>query len=287
MLCAASFGLRGEEPAAAIGKQRAARLAVAWDVRDIDHSLLGPIRFAVQKNALATAAGSDRILSQVFVSCQKNLGTIAIELTNAAASDPAGGLRPMETPRLVCRSPGPAGDGGLVRSDLAAKWEINALGDALARGLSPSELRRCASIEVLQSVAPPPGSPQKSQPIPMEVTPYDRAIDSVFAACGEKSAFSSREPAPPAAAPAARSESAPERSPGAATSSGAWKPARTVAKGKTNVRAAPDVDAAIVATLDPGTKVRVRPASMPWWEARPRSGEGFRGYIRQDRLALE
>ena len=287
ILCAASIPLHGEEPAAAIGKQRAARLAIVWDVRDIDHALLGPIRVAVQRSAIATIAGSDKILSQSFVSCQKSLGTIAIELTNASASDLAGGLRPMEMPRLVCRSPGPGGDGSLVRSDLAAKWEINALGDALARGLPPSGLRRCVSIEVLQSVAPPPGSAQKSQPIAMEVTPYDRALDSVFTACGEASAFASREQAPAAVPPVVRSEPAPERSPGAASAAVTWKPARTIAKGKTNVRVAPDVDSAVVVTLDPGTKVRVRPASPPWWEVKPRSGEGFRGYIRQDRLTLE
>ena len=287
LLLAASFPLHGEEPVVTIGKQLAARSATEWDVHDIDHKLLGPIRFAVQKSAVTTPVGSDKILSQVFVSCQKSTGRIAIELTNAPGSDPAGGLKPTIMPRLVCNSPGPRADASLVRSDLSAKWEISPLGDVLTRGLSPAELRRCVSIDVLQSVVQPPGSSAGSQRIAMEVTPYDRALDSVFAACGETTAYAPAGETPRAAPPVARSGSAPEKGPRAQSAEAPWKPARTIAKGRTNVRAAASLDSAIVTKLDPGTKVLVRRTTAPWWEVKARDGAAFRGFVRQDRLASE
>ncbi len=279
--------MHGEEPAVSIGKQRAARSATEWDVKDIDHAQLGPIKFAVQRSAVTTTVGSEKILSLVFVSCQKSSGKIAIELTNAAGSDPAGGLRPTEMPRIVCSSPGPRGTGNLVKGDLAAKWEMSSLGDTLTRGLSPSELRRCASIDVLQSVALPPGLPQSSKRIAMEITPYNRALDSVFTACGEKTAFAPADQAPPAAPPVARPAPAPESGPSTASADAPWRPARTIAKNRSIVRAAASLDSPIVIKLDPGKKLLVRRTSAPWWEVKPRGGAGFRGYIREDRLVLE
>jgi hypothetical protein len=260
-LCAASLPLHGEEPVVAIGKQHAARSAIEWDTHDTDHPLLGPIKFAAQRSAVATTVPGEKILSRVFVSCQKSSGKIAIELANAPESDLAGGLRPMELPRLVCSSPGARRNGGLVESDIAAKWEIASLGDTLARGLSPSELRRCVSIEVLQSVALPQGSAQRSQGIAIEITPYSRTLDSIFVACGETTAF--------------------------ASAGAVWKPARTAAKGRTNVRASASQDSPLITKLEPGTKILVRETSTPWWEVKPKSGEGFRGYIRKDRIAFE
>lgn len=289
VLLAASLPLHGDERAVSLGKERAARSAIEWEVKDIDHSLLGPIRFAVQKSAVTTVAGSEKILSQVFVSCQKNDGKAAIELTNAPGSDLAGGLRPTEMPRLVCSSPGPGDGSRLAKRDVAAKWEMSSLGDTLARGLSPSELRRCVSIEVLQSVALPAGAPRKSQRIAMEIPPYNRALDAVFVACGEKSAFGpeaqASAAAPPVAPPAGRP--APEGGPAVASAEAAWKRARTTPKGRTIVRAAADLDAPIVIKLDRGTRILARRASAPWWEVKPRGGTGFRGYIREDRLVFE
>lgn len=267
IFCAAGFPAQGEEPVVAIGKQRAARSAIAWVVHETDHAHLGPIRFAARKEAVTTATtGSERILSQVYISCQLGLGIVAIELTNAAASDPAGGLRPTDMPRLVCSSPAPGRDGGTVQSDLAARWEIRPLGDVLARELLPADLRRCVAIDVLQSVALPAGSPQKSQQIAMEVLPYDRALDAVFTACGETTAFAPLENTPAAAQ---------------------WKFARTVAKGRTYVRAAASVDAALVVKLEPGTKVLARRVGSSWWEVKPRSGKGVLGYIRESRLDFD
>src|SRR5471032_3157982 len=192
MLCvpiAASIPSHGEEPVVSIGKQRAAAAAIEWDVRDVSHPLMGPIKTAVQKNAITTAVKGGKVLSQAFVSCQKNNGKISIELANAPESDARTGLGPVDLPRLVCNSPRPQGDGVLVKTDLAASWEIGGLGDALARGLSPAALRRCASIDVLQNVALPKGWSQESLRIAMEITPYARPLDAVFAACGETTAF--------------------------------------------------------------------------------------------------
>ncbi|NJD87642.1 MAG: SH3 domain-containing protein [Betaproteobacteria bacterium] len=269
LFCAASLPSRGEEPVVAMGKQRAERSTVQWDARDIQHPLLGPIRFAAPRTAAATAVTGGKVLSTVYVSCQKESGKVAIELSNAPDSDPAGGLRPTQAPRLVCASPG-KGAGGLVKKEIAVKWEVRPLGDALARGIAAAELRRCVSIDVLQRVALPGSSPPKSQPIAMEIAPYDRALDSVFTACGEASAYAPPQPSP---------DAQPAASP--------WKPAHTTTKGRTNVRATTSVDSAIVAKLAPGTAVLARQTTPSWWEVRPRKGQGFRGYIREDRLAFD
>ena len=183
--CAVSIPSHCEEPVVSIGKQRAAGAAIEWEVRDVHHPLLGSIKYARQRSDVVTAVRNEKIFSLAYISCQKSSWKVAIELTNAPASDPAGGLGPTDLPRLVCNSPSPKGDGALVKSDLAASWEISTLGDTLARGLSPSALRRCVSIDVLENVALPPGWPQASQPIAMEITPYNRQLDSVFEACGE------------------------------------------------------------------------------------------------------
>jgi hypothetical protein len=283
LLFAAGVPARGEAPVVSAGKQLAARSGVEWDAHDIDHPVLGPIKYAVQRTAVATPAGNGKILSLAFVSCQKASGRIAIELTNASGSDLAGGLAPMETPRLVCNGPRPGARAGMAKSDIAAKWEISPLGDTLARGLSPADLRRCASIDVLQSVAPPPGSAEKSQRIAMEITPYGEALDSVFAACGEKTAYAPAQPVTPAAQPAP----APASAPRVDSTEAPWKPARTAAVRRTNVRAAGSLGSAIVVKLAPGTKLLAQKTSTAWWKVRPRSGAGFQGYIRQDRLVFE
>lgn len=272
--CLASAPSQGEEAVARIGKQRASTSSVEWDVKDVSHPALGPIRFASRKAAVATRAGDETIVSQVFVSCQKGNGKIALEFSNAFASNPAGGLGPREIPLLTCYSPDPKVAGAMLMREVAAKWEISNLGDTLARGLSPSELRRCVSIDVLQDVALPAGSAQASQQVLMELLPYGRALDAVFAACGERTAFGS--------APVSPADSA-KPTPAAAQ----WKPARTVAKGGTNVREAARVDSPLVVKLAPGTKLLVLHASTDWWTVKPRSGTGFSGYVRRDRLVFE
>src|SRR5882672_10184867 len=132
--CAASVTLHAQDaPTTAIGKRLAAESGVRWTVRDTRHPLLGSIKFAVQEKDIATTVGKDRILSLTYISCQKTPEKIAIELINAPSTAPARGLGPVDLPRLVCTRPGP--QGGLVKSDLAASWEIGVLGDTLARGL--------------------------------------------------------------------------------------------------------------------------------------------------------
>lgn len=271
MLCAACLaGLpsRGEEAVVTIGKQRASASAVEWEVRDVNHPRLGPIKFASRRTAVATPVGSETIVSQSYVSCQKSTRKIAVELSNAFVSNPAGGLGPREMPRLTCYSPDPRVAGALAMSELSPKWEVNNLGDALAHGLAASELRRCVSIDVLQDVALPAGGTQGSQQVLMELLTYSRALDTVFAACGEKTAYAARAADPPPAA-------------------ADWRRARTIAKGRTNVRAAASVDSALVVALAPGLPLLAQRASTDWWAVRARSGSGFSGYIRGDRLVFE
>jgi len=257
MLClplAASMPAHCQDPLVPLGKQRAAASATEWDVRDVNHPLMGPIKAAVQRRSVVTVAGSAKILSLAFVSCQKSTGKIAIELANAAEGDARGGLGPVDLPRLVCNSPGPQGDGVLVKSDLAASWEISTLGDTLARGLSPAALRRCVSIDVLQNVALPPASPVKSQKIAMELTPYAKELDAIFTACGEATAFAPEVPPVPAQ-PVARIEPSPSLEPspkgerGARSGDARWKPARTVSKGRTNIRAGDNLKSPVVTQL--------------------------------------
>jgi len=175
MLCAACLaGLpsRGEEAVATIGKQRASASSVEWEVRDVDHPRLGRIKFASRKAAVVTPAGSETIVSQSYVSCQKSSRRIAVEFSNAFASNPAGGLGPRVWPRLTCYSPAPRGAGTLAMSELSPKWEVNDLGDALAQGLATAELRRCVSIDVLQDIALPAGSAEGSRQVLMELLTY-------------------------------------------------------------------------------------------------------------------
>jgi hypothetical protein len=239
------------------------------------------------------------VLSLAFVSCQKSTGKIAIELANAAENDARGGLGPVDLPRLVCNSPKPQGDGALVKSDLAASWEISTLGDALARGLSPAALRRCVSIDVLQNVALPPASPVKSQKIAMELTPYGRQLDAIFTACGETTVFAPEERPVPAVAQAAKLEPPPKLGPspglepppkgerGAQSGDARWKPARTVSKGRTNIRAGDNLKSPVVTQLPPGVKILVQETSADWWKVKSGGRASFSGYIRRDRVVFE
>jgi len=288
-----------EDAVASIGKQRAAGSATEWDVRDVNHPLMGPIKAAVQRRSVVTAAGSAKVLSLAFVSCQKSTGKIAIELANAAEGDARGGLSPVDLPRLVCNSPRPQGDGALAKSDLAASWEISTLGDALARGLSPAALRKCVSVDVLQNVALPPAAPVKSQKIAMELTPYGKELDAIFTACGEMTAFAPEErPAtaqpqvarvepPPKLEPPPKFEASPKSDKGAPSGDAQWKRARTIAKGRTNIRATDGLNSAVVTQLPPGVRILVQETSAEWWKVKSGGRASFSGYIRKDRVVFE
>jgi len=231
--------------------------ALQWDVRDVEHPRMGAIKVAVPRDPVVTSVGKDKIDSLVFFSCEKKARKIAIELANASESDTHGGLPPKEMPKLVCNTQ-------QARSELAATWEVSEIGDALARGLSPSALRQCGSIDVFQNVALPKGWGQASQRIELVLPPNAKELESVFAACGEAKAVASS----------------------ARESDAAWKPARTTGKGRTNVRAGPDLDSAVVVQLAPNERVLVQSTSTEWWKVKPRKGDAYRGYIRQDRLAF-
>jgi hypothetical protein len=284
LACVAAYG---EEAVVALGKQRAAQSTLRWDVRDASHPRMGSIKVAVPRNSIVTPVRNRKIVSLVFFSCEKTAEKIAIELANASESDARGGLGPVDLPRLVCNSPRPGGGDTLVKSDLAATWEISEIGDALARGLSPAALRRCASIDVLQNVALPQGWSQENQRIAIELIPYGRELDAVFSACGEPTAFASVEQSPASKPPLVRPESAKRTDPSARNADVSWKPARTTAKGRTNVRASPRLDSAVVTQLSPDERVLVQPTSTEWWKAKPRTGTAFSGYIRQDRLVFD
>ena len=290
---AASMPSHCEDAAVSIGKQRAAGSAIEWDVRDVNHPLMGPIKAAVQRRSVVTAAGSAKVLSLAFVSCQKGTGKIAIELANATEGDARGGLGPVDLPRLVCNSPRSLGDGALVKSDLAASWEISTLGDALARGLSPAALRRCVSIDVLQNVALPAASTVKSQKIAMELTPYGRELDAIFTACGETTAFAPEERPALAQPQVARVEPSPGLEPTpkgnqvARPGDARWKQARTVSKGRTNIRAADNLNSPVVTQLPPGVKILIQESSAEWWKVKSGGRASFSGYIRRDRVVFE
>ena len=177
-----------------------------WDVREGNHPRLGPITVAVPAQSVVTAVGREKILSLVFFSCEKTAGRIAIELANAAESDARSGLYPKQMPKLFCnpRSTAP-------RSELPSTWYVSEIGDALARGLAPSDLRRCASIEIQQDIALPRGWGPETQRVDIEVIPYKKELDTVLASCAiaqphlraeAAKAPATAQAAPPAAAPA-------------------------------------------------------------------------------------
>lgn len=241
-----------------------------WEVREGKHPRMGPIVVAVPRASVVTPAGKERIASLVFFSCERSKGRIAIELANAPESDAKSGLFPRKMPRLFCnpRSTAP-------RAELKTTWFVSELGDALARDIAPAELRRCASIDVEQDVALPRGWGGEAQRIDIELIPYKKELDSVLTACNETPAVAAAPSSPPPAKP---------QIPGVAEI--AWRPARVIASGRTNVRAGPDLAAAVVVQLDPGALVLVQKTTTAWWKARPRTGSAFGGYIREDRLVF-
>lgn len=274
--------MAADSPLVAMGKQRAVRLGVEWEVRDVEHPSLGPIKVAVPKRGVLTPMQDEKIVSAAFVSCQKRTGRIAIELANSLESNPSGGLSPTGMPRLFCNRPDGVTMNSLSASEIAATWKANGLGDTMAQGLAAAALRRCVSIDILQSVTLPVPAPVKGQRVAMEIAPYGRGLDEVFAACGETTAYA--KDAPKAAKSAAAAAPAAPTAPAAA---GGWRTVRTARSGKTNVREAPRLEARAVAQLPPNARIEAQPAEAPWWRVRPRSGKGFSGYVREDRLVFE
>ena len=279
--CLAAAAASAEDVVETLGKQRAAKSPLGWDIREAGHPVLGSIRFAFLKAPVVTVVGGNKVYSNVYVSCETSTRKIAIELANSTAPDDPSGLKPHTLPRLVCNDLAAPNETRLVQDDITAHWEMNAIGDVLARGFSAFALRECVSIAIVQDVVLPKGWAKPDQPIEFEITPYSRELDQVFATCGQPAAY--------AAAPAHAAAAAAPASPAKRAADGAWKEARTTSRGKTNVRAKAGIDSAIVAALDPGDVVLVQRTGSIWWRAksRPNARQPFEGFIRQDRLVFK
>lgn len=301
VLCLASVPVRSEDPVVTLGKQRAAVSPHEWEIREANHPVLGPIRFAFLKKQVATPVGNARIASNVYISCERGAKKIAIELANATSPDDPGGLQPKAMPRLICYRLATPTEKKVVREELDARWQVNELGDALARGFRPFPLRECVSIDIEQEVVLPKGWARPSAPVEFEITPYSRELDSIFVACGEVSAYApaaavpSTAAAPPSASapPSAPAPSATKTLPPAPSATVApsaeapWKQALTISSGRTNVRAKPSVDSAVVVQLPPGVHVLVRQVGNDWWHVKSAGRATFEGYIREDRLVFK
>lgn len=284
LACLAAAIARGEDIVQTLGKQRAAKSPLGWDVREAVHPVLGSIRFAFLKAPVVTAVANNKVYSNVYVSCETSTRKVAIELANSIAPDDPSGLKPHTLPRLVCNDLAAPDDTRLVQDDITAHWEMNAIGDVLARGFSPFALRECVSIAIVQDVVLPKGWAKPDQPIEFEITPYTRELDQVFVSCGQQTAYAAPPPTPPAAR-----TSTTLSTPAPRAADGAWKEARTTSRGRTNVRAKPAIDAGLVIELDPGEVILVQRTGGIWWRAksRPNASQAFEGYIRQDRLVFK
>ena len=219
-----------------------------WEIREASHPLLGPIRFAFTVAPIATPVGISRVASQVYVSCERDTHTVAIEVANSQAPGDPRGLPPRVAPKLVCKRKAKQ---GTVQEELTATWAYNELGDVLARGFRPDELLACNAIGVVQQVDLPKGWSQASARLVFDISPGVREVRSVLADCGTPAS---------------------------------WQKARTVAAGRTNIRAAASTQAELVAHVDPNASVLVRMAPGDWW--RVKAG-GAEGYVRKDRLVLK
>jgi len=287
-VCLAAVTAHSQNPAAPLGKQRAAGSQLEWEIREAGHPILGNIRFAVLKKPLETSAGSARVYSRVYVSCEKASGKLAIELTNTTAPDDPGGLQRSTMPRLVCSRPVAPADDKLVREDLFANWDVNKIGDALTRGFRPFPLRECVSIRVVQDVVLPAGSAQKSAHVEFDILPYDRALDSIFVTCGDVSAYApGTSPATAVTARPVTASAAMAPSKPAPEADATWQMARTLSGGRTRVRAGPTLKSAVVAELFPGALVLAQPTDSEWWRVKSPSRAKFEGYIRRDRLVFK
>jgi Bacterial SH3 domain len=279
----AAAWVQAEDLAATLGKQRAAGSRMEWEIRDAGHPRLGTIRFAYLKTPVETAAGNAKVFSRAYLSCERLTRKLAVELTNTTTPDDPGGLQPAREPRLVCTRP--TGPGQQVQEPLLATWEVDPkTGDALARGLRAFPLRECVSIRAEQEVTLPAGSPQKTARVEFDLLPYSRALDAIFATCGEQSAYgpAAAPPVVAAAAPKPAALPAPSKPPDSG-----WQMTRVITTGKTNVRAGPRLDSPVVVQLDPGATVLVQRTGTEWLRARAAKGAAFDGFIRQDRLLLK
>ncbi len=278
-LAPASGSALSGDAAAALGKQRAAASPLQWEVREASHPILGPIRFAHLKNDVVTPVGTANVYSSAYVSCEMDAHRIAIELTNQVAPTDPGGLRPAAMPRLVCNLPTPANAAAKTPDEIDAHWQVNEIGDAMARGLGPWALHSCSSIGVTEEIALPKGWSQPTATIRFEITPYGRELDAIFTTCGVMSAYGPESASPPLA-------SSP-RNVRPASADGSWRIARTIARHRSFVRARPDVDARVVVRLAANSSILVQRVDGEWWRVKSRYGWNWEGFIRGDRLVFD
>ena len=324
--CAAALPVRSQQnPSAALGVQRAAASSLEWEIRgETVDPVLGGIRYATLKHPIETPVGNLKLYSHATLACMRGAQKLAIELSNSATPEEPTGLKPASSPRLTCNRPIEPWDTKLVQEDLFANWTVISTGEAVTDGFRPFPLRECVSIRVEQEVALSPGYVQKTAKVVFDILPYNRQLDAIFVSCNDVSAYESSPPettvaaaprpaAPPAApaapklasagqpapppvakiepAPVAKIEPAPVArpapAPAASRDASPWKMARATFNGKTNVRAGPTLQSAIVTHLDPGAVVFVQPTGTDWWHAKPYKGSAWEGYIREDRLVFK
>src|SRR5689334_21684232 len=80
-----------------------AQTRLEWDARDSTHPILGAVRLAYLKRLAETPVDGAAIYSRVFISCQKDVRKVAIELANAMKPSDLVGLHAAAEPRLSCR----------------------------------------------------------------------------------------------------------------------------------------------------------------------------------------
>lgn len=229
-----------------------------WEIREAAHPLLGQIRFAFTATPIATPVGISRVSSQVYVSCERDTHTVAIEVANSQAPGDPRGLAPRVTPKLVCKRKARQ---GTVQEELQAVWAHNELGDVLARGFRPEELLACNAIAIVQQVELPKGWSRESARLVFDISPATREVRSVLAECG-----------------------ASVRQASTTRPAVAWQRARTVGAGRTKIRAAASTRAELVAHVEPNASVLVQKAAGEWWRVKAGTTEG---YVRKDRLVFK
>ncbi|HYC37242.1 MAG TPA: SH3 domain-containing protein [Usitatibacter sp.] len=248
-----------------------------WDLGETRHPVLGNIAFATNTLAVETPVGARKVTSRAYLSCEKAAQKMALELANATGINDPGGLQPKEIPRLLCTT---VVRGKRAQAEIPARWAISELGDVLARGFAPASLRQCASIEVQQEVILPKGWGRETARIAFEIAPSVKELGPIFSFCGEDTSTPAVATAAAVPAPAPAATPAPGPSPAELP----WKAVRTIAGGRTNVRAQPSTASAVVIQLAPGALLQAQPVSTEWWRVKPASGKPFVGYVRDDRL---
>jgi hypothetical protein len=126
----------------------------------------------------------------------------------------------------------------------------------------------------------PPAPPPKLATVSSPTTPkLGMAMPPAPAAAPPKVVNAPPPVASPSQTPSAKASAQESASP--------WQGARTTANGKTNVRAEPNLQSALVTTLYPGSVILVQKTGSEWWRVKTSGAAAPTGYIRQDRLVFK